>query len=145
MRALPLSVAALVWLIGCEEDGSVEGASSTGGDTSSGEPQGDLEIIGSYTDSVGSHMISNLLWVHAGTTLNIERYNNFEDWCAGQDDNSGTFILREWLRRDGELYYCTSAAGLATLEAAVNAPRADRSSPLEAGCGEFGWMHLVPS
>ena len=138
---LTLALLAMLVLAGCGND----------------DDQGNLEIIGSYTDNFGgSHTIIQASWTQdfgPGNVfiLNITSFSNSLDYLVGENDvsngaSAGTFNRIDWTTFQSSLYFCTTAFSQPTEADALAAGEgvADATDPSTGGCSGFSWSRLDP-
>jgi hypothetical protein len=121
---------------------------SSSSDTGSTSAADGIEIAGGWSDGFGTHDITDTSWVSTyGRDVfpyTITQYDNDGDFAIAQDDAAGTWTRYDWLFLDDELWYCTTAFGLASEDEAVATPAADGSDPANGGCAGFSWSPLTP-
>lgn len=116
--------------------------------------QGDLKIIGTYTDEFGTdHDITNDTWTIGSSTYHIENYDNARDFLVAQNDdgnsfNAGLWSRFDWVFYEGSLYYCQQETDAESAGEAQTNTDADRTDPSAGGCGlpdnDFAWTNLTP-
>lgn len=127
---------------------SADESSSSGGSTGSTDS---LEIDGEWVDDfMGTHSITDTQWVQGFGmdvyTYTIDHYDNDADVLIAQSADDMTWARFDWTNaEDGTLYYCQTAFGAASAEAAEATPRADDSDPAMGGCATFAWSVLNPA
>lgn len=106
-----------------------------------------IAVSGRWATDFGfDEVVSSSAWT--GTT--VVSYDNAARVAIAQlpaDDqfNPSKFQKTVWIGpTDGEVWFCITAYGLDTAEAAAAAADASDASDLDAGCGGFGWTHAVP-
>ena len=112
-----------------------------------------IAIAGSYMDDFGGmHVVTNTRWESSGvgftSGFRISRFDNAAGFAIAQNDATNEFSPSlwsryEWVTVSGVLYMCQSPYDSATEEAAMSAPRPDRTTPATSGCGMFGWSTLT--
>ena len=131
-------ILALAVAIGCEE-----------GDDSNGS------IVGDYTDEWGSaYSFSETEVVvvfppyeeggDETTVIAAVLSLNTNDEYLITDNGDGTFGRYDWTFVGDDLFYCQIESAADSAEAAEANEAADRKSPTDAGCGDFGWTLLSP-
>jgi hypothetical protein len=117
------------------------------------EGQGDLAIVGTWTDGFGTHTVDDA-WTQDyddGSPLAfvIVEWNNVERWLVAQNASDNAFYPDlfsrfEWTWTDtDDLAYCQSSFDAETADDARNADRANLDD-LDTGCAGFSWSTLSP-
>ncbi len=133
-----------------ESSTAADGASSDESEGSTTSPAG-LEIVGDWADEFGgTHSITETTWVTTygrdSFAYTIDSYDNDANVAIAQSDDDASWTRYDWTQTgDGELYYCQTAFGLDSAEAAESTPAADATDPAAAGCGGFAWSLLTPA
>lgn len=130
---------------GTDDSSSGDDASSDDGSTTAADG---IEIVGSWTDGFGTHDVDDTTWT---TTFGedvfsytISQYDNRLDFAIAQDDGDETWTRYDWTWVGADLWYCQTAFGLPTEDAAFGTPAADANDPEMGGCGPFPWSALTP-
>ena len=118
-------------------------------DPADADPIGaELSIQGEYVDNYGAdHEISNELWVSGSSMFAITYLSNEEQMLVAQNDSDNAWSADLWSRFDWTenedgLWYCQTAYGAESEEAAMNTEAPDAADPAMGGCGSFSWSKL---
>ncbi len=135
---------------GASTDTGTSGVTSDGDVSSSTTGAASIEIAGNWLDDFGGeHQISDTKWIDVfGEDMfpyTIDHYDNDADVAIAQDDGDGTWSKFEWIQDGEAVWYCQSAFGLKSAQAAMAAPDADSADPATGGCGGFAWSALHPA
>lgn len=120
-----------------------------GGSGGAGASEG-LAIVGTYTDDFESeHVITSATWSTEDSVYYISQFDNAEGYviALNAQDNEYSpcgWSRFDWTESDGELYFCQSAFGADSEEAALETKPADAKN-LDMGCSGFPWSRLSPS
>lgn len=109
----------------------------------------DLAIQGQYVDSFGNnHEITQDTWTNGDSTFAITQFSNDTQMVIAQNGSANEYNPDQWSRFDWTenadgLWYCQSAYGADTEEAAMNTAAADATDPATTGCGgTFEWTKM---
>ncbi|MBX7084580.1 MAG: hypothetical protein K1X88_35570 [Nannocystaceae bacterium] len=142
-----LSAILLACLCGCGDDSP----SGSGGDGSSstGAPSNELELIGEWVDDAGvMHRIDASTWFQAhdpdALTYFIDHFDNDANYLVARLANDDTWSRFDWTFVQDVPWFCESARGLASAQAAEATAAADASAPATGGCMGGPWTALAP-
>jgi hypothetical protein len=108
----------------------------------------ELSIQGEYVDNYGTdHMITQSTWVSGSSMFAITYVSNEDQMLVAQNDSGNGYYPDLWSRFDWTenedgLWYCQTAYGAESEEAAMNTEAADASDPANSGCSGFSWSKL---
>ena len=130
----------------------VTGALGACVDDDSGDPvaKDPIEIAGTWESNFGDETITSTAWTNVAPQA-IVSYDNTANVAITKAPADAQFAPNTYSRvvwtepANSEFYYCTTAFGLPTAEAAEGAPEAgiDRNDLGAKGCAGFAWSQLT--
>ena len=140
------SILALCLFACAGEDPEETGTEETGTEVE------DIAVAGAWVDNFGSnHIISNTSWdsFDAETPVALTAYDNTGMWAVGQNAPDDAYNPDLWSRFDwhwddaGQLWYCQTAFGAESEQAALDTAPADATDVANSGCSGFSWSSLT--
>ena len=111
-----------------------------------------LELVGSYSDNIGSeHVITQDLWlIDYGSNeqyyYHIDQYSNDEDYLIAENDDangspeSGAWSRFDWVYHADTLWVCQTMSTATSQQEALAAEPPDVD--IAGSCTPYGWMQL---